>query len=54
MLLIADDLVKVRNQSFRTRLHRQLIGKVREEVARAGAGTRIPEFKQSTKFHRKR
>ena len=42
MLLLADEVAG-------DRLGRQLIGKVREEIAAAGAGPRIPEFKQTTK-----
>jgi hypothetical protein len=46
MFLLADELTKGRNVSFRTRLRRQLIGKVRAEIDEAGAGPRVPEFKQ--------
>src|SRR5256714_8898314 len=49
MLLISDRLTADRNAAFRARIRRQLIGKVRNEIARAGAGPRVPEFKQSTK-----
>ena len=49
MLLLADRLTADRARSFQTRVRRQLIGKVQAEVAAAGAGPRIPEFKQSTK-----
>ena len=49
MLLMADDLAKNGNTAFRTRLRRQLIGKVSEEIEKSGAGKRLPEFKQSTK-----
>ena len=49
MLLISDRLTADRNAAFRARIRRQIIGKVREEIAKAGAGLRVPEFKQSTK-----
>ena len=49
MLLLADSLAGNRSEAFATRVRSLLIGKVRDEIAVAGAGTRIPEFKQSTK-----
>ena len=49
MLLISDRLTADRNAAFRARIRRQIIGKVRDEIAKAGAGLRVPEFKQSTK-----
>src|SRR2546421_13005835 len=49
MLLISDRLTADRDAAFRARIQRQLIGKVRDEIANAGAGPRVPEFKQSTK-----
>lgn len=49
MLLLLDSLAADRNLAFRTRIRGLLIGKVRDEIATAGAGTRIPEFKQSTR-----
>jgi hypothetical protein len=49
MLLLADEVAGDRSAVFRARLRRLLIGKVREEIAAAGAGPRIPEFKQTTK-----
>jgi hypothetical protein len=49
MLLLADKIAGDRSVAFRARLRRQLIGKVREEIAAAGAGPRMPEFKQTTK-----
>jgi len=39
--------------AFATRVRTMLIGKVRDGIAAAGAGTRIPEFKQSTKQARR-
>ena len=52
MLLLADEVAGDRGAAFRARLRRQLIGKVREEIAAAGAGPRMPEFKQSTRQRR--
>ncbi len=49
MLLISDRLTADRTAAFRARIQRQLVGRVRDEIAKAGAGPRIPEFKQSTK-----
>jgi hypothetical protein len=49
MLLLADDLTRNETSAFSTRLRRQLVGKVCDEVTKAGAGTSVPEFKQSTK-----
>jgi len=49
MLLLTDEVAGDRSTAFRARLRRLLIGKVREEIATAGAGPRIPEFKQITK-----
>ena len=52
MLLLADEVAGDRSATFRARLRRQLIGKVREEIAAAGAGPRMPSFKQNTKQRR--
>ena len=49
MLLISERLTADRNAAFRARVRRQIIGKVRDEIAMAGAGPSVPEFKQSTK-----
>jgi len=49
MLLLADELAANHGTPFRTRLKRALIAKVRDEITAAGAGARMPEFKQSTK-----
>lgn len=53
MLLLADSLAGARSEAFATRIRSLLIGKVRDEISDAGAGTRIPEFKQSTKQGRR-
>ncbi|HMG77018.1 MAG TPA: hypothetical protein VK582_26325 [Pyrinomonadaceae bacterium] len=49
MLLLTDRLAGDRGEAFATRVRGLLIGKVRDEIAAAGAGTRIPEFNQSTR-----
>ena len=49
MLLLADEISKDANTAFRARLRRQLVGKVSTEIALAGAGRAVPEFKQSTR-----
>ena len=49
MLLLADQMAAQESDRFRSRLHGLLIAKLRSEVAAAGAGTAVPEFKQSTK-----
>lgn len=53
MLLLADSLTGNRGEAFATRVRSLLIGKVRDEINRAGAGARIPEFHQSTKQGRR-
>lgn len=49
MLLLADHNAAGRTEAFRARIHGLLIAKLRAEITAAGAGSRIPEFKQSTK-----
>jgi hypothetical protein len=49
MLLLVDGVAGDHSSAFRARVRKLLIGKVRDEIAAAGAGTRIPEFKQSTR-----
>jgi len=49
MFLLADSLAGDRSEAFATRVRSLLIGKVRDAITGFGAGTRIPEFKQSTK-----
>lgn len=53
MILLAGSLTAKRTPAFATRVRTMLVGKVREEIAAAGAGKRIPEFKQSTKHVRR-
>lgn len=49
MLLLADLNAAQRTETFRARIHGLLIAKLEGEIAAAGAGTPVPEFKQSTK-----
>ncbi len=49
MLILADYKAAERTEVFRARIHGLLIAKLRGEIAAAGAGTPVPEFKQSTK-----
>ena len=49
MLLLADRNAAQEGDRFRARLHGLLIAKLRAEVAAAGSGTKVPEFKQNTK-----
>ena len=48
-LLIADQLTSSQGEAFGARVRRQIIAKVRQEIEAAGAGPRVPQFKQSTK-----
>lgn len=49
MLLLVDQEGKAKSAGFRRRVRGLLVATIRAEIAAAGAGTRIPEFKQSTK-----
>jgi hypothetical protein len=49
MLLLVDEATKDKGNKQKTRLHGLLFATIRAEIMAAGAGTRIPEFKQSTK-----
>jgi hypothetical protein len=49
MLLLADSTAGSRSDAFAARVRRLLIGKVRDAIETAGAGSRIPEFKQITR-----
>jgi hypothetical protein len=54
MLLLAEQEGKNKSASFKTRVRGALIAEIRAEMMAAGAGTRIPEFKQSTRQSTKR
>jgi hypothetical protein len=49
MLLLVDHVAAQKSEAFRRRITRLLLAAIREEVSEAGAGTSIPEFKQSTR-----
>lgn len=52
MFLLAEHLAAGKSESFISRIRRLLIGRIRKEVAEAGPGTEVPEFRQSTKQRR--
>jgi hypothetical protein len=47
--LLADHYAVAESEIFKSRLRRNLIGKIRSEIDEAGPGTAVPEFKQSTR-----
>jgi len=49
MFLIIEQESRAESTRFKGRLRGLLIAKIREEIDEAGPGTRVPEFKQSTK-----
>ena len=49
MLLVSDEITSDRSPAFRARVRRQIVAKVRDEIEKAGAGPRVPQFKQNTK-----
>lgn len=49
MFLLADQSAGHKSEAFKTRMRGLLIRKIRGEISEAGAGTEVPEFKQSTK-----
>jgi hypothetical protein len=46
MLLLVEQEAKEKSASFRSRVRGSLVAEIRAEITVAGAGTRIPEFKQ--------
>jgi hypothetical protein len=46
MLLLVDEEARDKSASFRNRVRGSMVAQVRADIAGAGAGTRIPEFKQ--------
>src|SRR2546426_4988033 len=50
MLLLVDSVLA--SSTVRTRIRGRLIAKLRAEIADAGAGAAVPEFKQSTRQRR--
>jgi len=49
MLLLVEQETRGRSTQFRARLRGLLLAKIRAEIEEAGAGTRVPEFRQNTK-----
>jgi len=50
MFLLVDEIT--REESLRARTRRSLVTRVREQIAAAGEGPRVPEFARSTKQRR--
>ena len=53
MLLLADQEAKEQSTRFRGRLRGLLLAKIRTEILEAGPGTKVPEFRQTTKQREK-
>ena len=53
ILLLADESTRQRPETLRARVRRLLIERVRDEITKAGAGARAPEFARSTKQRRR-
>ena len=49
MLLLVEQETRTESTRFRGRLRGLLLAKIRAEIEEAGPGTRVPEFRQSTK-----
>jgi hypothetical protein len=49
MLLLVEQEARAESTRFRGRLRGLLLAKMRTEIEEAGPGTRVPEFRQSTK-----
>ncbi|MEP6741833.1 MAG: hypothetical protein ABJB61_04985 [bacterium] len=49
MLLLVDHLAAKKSDSFRSRIKQLLLAAIRNEVAEAGAGDAVPEFRQNTR-----
>ena len=49
MLLLVDHLASQKSEALRRRINQLLLTAIRHEVAEAGAGDSVPEFKQSTR-----
>jgi hypothetical protein len=49
MLLLIEHLTADKPASTRTRLRAEIVSELRHEIRHAGAGTPIPQFKQSTR-----
>ena len=53
MLLLVEQEARAESARFKGRLRGLLLAKIRAEIADAGPGTRVPEFKQSTRQRQK-
>jgi hypothetical protein len=49
MLLLADHIAAGKSEAFKNRLRRFLVSTIKSEIDEAGAGSSVPEFRQSTK-----
>lgn len=49
MLLLVDHLAAYKSEAFRNRIRQLLLATIRQQIAEAGAGAPVPEFKQTTK-----
>lgn len=49
MFLLAEHNARETSEPFKSRIRRLLISKIRAEVSATGAGSTIPEFKQTTR-----
>jgi len=49
VLLLVDQEAKTKSTSFKSRVRGSLVAEIRAEIAAAGAGTKIPEFKLTTR-----
>ena len=49
MLLLVEQEARAESARFKGRLRGLLLAKIRAEIVEAGAGTRVPEFRQNTK-----
>ena len=49
MLLLVDQEGRAKSAQFRSRVRGSLVAQIRAEINDAGAGPRVPEFRQSTR-----
>src|SRR5882724_2950324 len=49
MFLLAEHHAAGKSEALRTRIRRALVKNIKAEISAAGAGTSMPEFKQSTR-----
>ena len=53
MFLLVEQEARAESARFQARLRGLLIAKIRAEIEEAGPGTRVPEFRQTTKQRRR-